>query len=63
MNEFYFERWQQMLFLQIIEQKKQGGNNLCWFLSKTIPRMKYSSHISKSYLIWNIFKLCNIQTI
>jgi len=36
MDEFYSERWHKTLFLQIIEQKKQGGNNLCWCLSKTI---------------------------
>jgi hypothetical protein len=36
MDEFYSKCWQQTVFLQIIEQKKQGGNNLCWFFSKTI---------------------------
>jgi hypothetical protein len=34
MNKLYSERWQQALFLQKIKQKKQGRNNLCWFLSK-----------------------------
>ncbi len=34
MEEFYFECWQQTLFLQKIKQKKYGRNNLCWFLSK-----------------------------
>jgi hypothetical protein len=33
-DELYYERWQLSLFLQRIEQKKHGGNNLCWFLSK-----------------------------
>jgi hypothetical protein len=36
MDQFYFECWQQTLLLQKIKQKKQGGNNLCWFLPKTI---------------------------
>jgi hypothetical protein len=34
MDEFYFKRWEQMLILQKIEHKIQGGNNLCWFISK-----------------------------
>jgi len=28
-DELYFERWQQMIFLENFEQKKHGGNNLC----------------------------------
>ncbi len=38
MDELYFECWQQMLFLWKIEQKKQGRNNLCWFLSKQFDK-------------------------
>jgi hypothetical protein len=49
---FIFEPWQQTLFLQIIEQMKQGENNLCWFLSKTIQHMKYSDHMKYSKLFF-----------
>jgi len=36
--EIYPEYCQQMLFLWKIEQKKQGQNNLCWFLCKQIHK-------------------------
>jgi hypothetical protein len=37
-DELYYECCQQMLFLQKIEQKKQGQNHLCWFLSKQFDK-------------------------
>jgi hypothetical protein len=32
MDEFFNESWEQTLVLQKNEQKKQGGNFLCWFI-------------------------------
>jgi len=37
-DEFDSECWQNTLFLWKIEQKKQGRNNLCWFLSKQFDK-------------------------
>jgi hypothetical protein len=37
-DELYYECCQQMLFLRKIEQKKQGQNHLCWFLSKQFDK-------------------------
>jgi hypothetical protein len=33
-DELYSKHWQLSLLLQKLEQKKEGGNNLCFFLSK-----------------------------
>ncbi len=38
MDELYSKCWQEMLFLQKLEQKKQGQNNLCWFLLKQFDK-------------------------
>jgi hypothetical protein len=35
---FYFECWQETLFLRKFEQKKQGQNNLCLFISKQFDK-------------------------
>ncbi len=37
-DERYYECCQQTLFLWKIEQKKQGQNQLCWFLSKQFDK-------------------------
>lgn len=44
MDEFDSKRWKQMLFLQIIEQMKQGGNNLCWFFKNNLTHEIFKSH-------------------
>jgi hypothetical protein len=50
MDEFYSKRWQQTLFLQIIEQKKWGGKTYVSFFQKKfdtwIIQVTFQSHTS-----------------